>query len=85
MLYYHGFKFQYGTCFSDTANRELERKREKLNQHTERLHKLKSTVNTLKESKLDIEKEMQERKQLEERKEELDDKNDALSVDIQVC
>ena len=69
---------------SDTVSRELERKREKINQHSDRIQSLKSSVNSLKEEKLDIEKELQERKQLEERKEELEEKNDALAVEIQV-
>ena len=63
----------------------MERKRDKINQHSDRLQTLKSSVNSLKEEKLDIEKELQERKQLEERKEELEEKNDVLSVDMQVC
>ncbi len=65
-------------------DRELSRKRDKINDYNNKVYALKTSLNELVGEKLEIEKELQERKQLEEHQEELEEKNDALAVEIHV-
>jgi len=60
----------------------LERTRERLSDHSERVQKLKSTLNDLKSERLTIERDLQRRTQLEERCSELESSNHELTNDI---
>lgn len=50
----------------------------------ENVHRLKSAVNQLQGQKLRIDGEVQQRQKLEKNREQLQDRNDILSVEIQV-
>jgi len=63
---------------------KLERKQQKLNEHTERLQRLKSSLNELRSERLQIETDLQRRTRLEETKDELTDSNESLDREILV-
>ena len=67
---------------SDLVNSTLERTRDKLSNHSERVQQLKSTLNELMSERLTIERDLQQRTQLEERKAELESSNHELTNDI---
>jgi len=62
----------------------LERKQQKLNNHVERLHRLKSSVTELRSERLQIETDLQRRTRLEETKDELTNSNETLDDEILV-
>ncbi|KAK2176751.1 hypothetical protein NP493_643g05007 [Ridgeia piscesae] len=66
----------------DSVSVSLERTRERLSDHSERVQKLKSTLNDLKSERLTIERDLQRRTQLEERCSELESSNHELTNDI---
>lgn len=63
---------------------KLERKQQKLNDHTERLQRLKSSLNELRSERLQIETDLQRRTRLEETKDELTSSNETLDREILV-
>ena len=63
---------------------KLERKQQKLNEHTERLQRLKSLLTELRSERLQIETDLQRRTRLEETKDELTDLNETLDREILV-
>ena len=69
----------------ENVMRNMERKRNKLDEHVEHLQRLRSSVNELGREKLHIEKDLQERSQLEKQKEELQENIEALKIEIQEC
>jgi len=62
----------------------LERKQQKLNNHVERLHRLKSCLTELRSERLQIETDLQRRTRLEETKDELTNSNETLDDEILV-
>ncbi|XP_013403610.1 DNA repair protein RAD50 [Lingula anatina] len=66
----------------DTVNRTLDHKRQKLSDHSEQLQQLKSSINELKGEKLQIERDLQQRLKLEERRAELASANQAAEREI---
>jgi DNA repair protein RAD50 len=67
----------------DLANQKLDRKRQKLNEHVERLQQLKSSLNELRSERLQIETDLQRRTRLEETKDELTNANEVLDREVQ--
>ena len=65
-------------------SQKLERKQQKLNDHTERLQRLRSSLNELRSERLQIETDLQRRTRLEETKDELTNSNETLGSDIVV-
>ena len=61
---------------------KLERKQQKLNEHMDRLQRLKSSLTELKSERLQIETDLQRRTRLEETKDELTDSNETLDHEI---
>ena len=70
--------------FSDTLNRQLDRQRQKLNDHQDGVQRLRVTVNELKEEKLKIDSELQQRTKLEESKMTLVSDNETLQGEVEV-
>jgi len=66
------------------VTQKLERKQQKLNEHTERLQRLKSLLTELRSERLQIETDLQRRTRLEETKDELTDLNETLDREILV-
>jgi len=66
------------------ASKKFESKQQKLTAHTERLQRLKSSLNELKSERLSIETDLQRRTRLEETKDELMSANDTLDSEIHV-
>jgi DNA repair protein RAD50 len=69
----------------ELANQKLDRKRQKLTEHTERVQQLKSSLNELRSEKLQIETDLQRRTRLEESKDKLTAANESLNREMQVC
>ncbi|XP_041359275.1 DNA repair protein RAD50-like [Gigantopelta aegis] len=67
----------------DTLNRQLDRQRQKLNDHLDSVQRLRVTVNKLKEEKLKIDSELQQRTKLEETKTTLASDNKTLQDEIE--
>ncbi|XP_063414540.1 DNA repair protein RAD50-like [Mytilus trossulus] len=67
----------------DTITKNLDRKRQKINDHSEELARLKSQINTLKEEKLQIDSDLQQRYKLEEDKVTLLSESDQIQREIQ--
>ncbi|CAG2192451.1 RAD50 [Mytilus edulis] len=67
----------------DTITKNLDRKRQKINDHSEELARLKSQINTLKEEKLQIDSDLQQRYKLEEDKATLLSESDQIQREIQ--
>jgi DNA repair protein RAD50 len=68
----------------ELANQKLDRKRQKLAEHTERVQQLKCSLNELRSEKLQIETDLQRRTRLEESKDELTEANESLNREVQV-
>lgn len=68
----------------ENVNRKLDHKREKVSSHLDQVNNLKDEVNDLTTEKLRIEKDVQQRCGLEERKALLETENDTLALEIQV-
>lgn len=62
----------------------MERKQQKLNDHMERLQRLKSSLNELRSERLQIETDLQRRTRLEETKDELTNSNETLDHEVLV-
>jgi len=69
---------------SEVVTQKLERKQHKLNEHAERLQRLKSSLNELRSERLQIETDLQRRTRLEETKDELMNSNETLDSEIRV-
>jgi len=69
---------------SELVTQKLERKQQKLNDHTERLQRLRSSLNELRSERLQIETDLQRRTRLEETKDELTSSNETLDCEILV-
>lgn len=69
---------------SEVVTQKLERKQHKLNEHAERLQRLKSSLNELRSERLQIETDLQRRTRLEENKDELMKSNETLDGEIRV-
>ena len=69
----------------DTISKNLDRKRQKINDHSEELLHLKSKINTLKDEKLQIDSDLQQRYKLEEDKATFLSENEEIKREIQVC
>jgi len=69
---------------SELVSQKLERKQQKLNEHVERLQRLKSCLTELKSERLQIETDLQRRTRLEETKDELTNTNETLDHEILV-
>ena len=70
--------------FSESSNRDLEYKRDKLTSHTERVQQLKTEANDLLARKLQLDKDLQQRQKLEENKTQLQSEHEVLNRAIQV-
>ena len=70
--------------FSELVAQKLERKQQKLNDHMERLQRLKSSLNELRSERLQIETDLQRRTRLEETKDELTNSNETLDHEVLV-
>ena len=83
-----GFFFSSWDVFvihcSESINSELDRKRQKLSDHGERLQQLQSKQNELGSRKLAIDADLQQGAQLQENKQQLTEKLQALEAEIEV-
>lgn len=70
--------------FRDNVNRNLDRKRQKISEHSEHVQTLKSTVIERKNEKVQIESDLQQRTHWEEQKQELQNEKETLTIDVQV-
>ena len=71
--------------FRDGMSRQLDHKRQKLSDHSDQVQALRATINGLREEKLTIENDLQQRIKLEEDKANLETENDGYAEDIKVC
>lgn len=65
-------------------SRQLDHKRQKLTDHSDQVQVLRATINSLREEKLTIENDLQQRIKLEEDKANLETENVAYTQDIKV-
>ncbi|KAH3843771.1 hypothetical protein DPMN_117302, partial [Dreissena polymorpha] len=66
----------------DDASKQLDRKRNKLNEHMESVQVLRATITSLREEKLGIENDLQQRLKLEEDKGTLEAQDSTLDMEI---
>ena len=69
---------------SEMVTQKLDRKQQKLNEHKDRLQRLKSSLNELRAERLQIESDLQRQTRLEETKDELTKSNETLDCEILV-
>ena len=74
-----------GLIFRDGMSRQLDHKRQKLSDHSDQVQVLRATINSLREERLTIENDLQQRIKLEEDKANLETENDGYAEDIKVC
>ena len=72
----------WGIVASDSVSVSLERTRDKLSNHSERVQQLKSSLNELMSECLSIQQDLQRRTQLEEKRAELENACLELTDDI---
>jgi DNA repair protein RAD50 len=77
--------FFCGIAYRELVSQKLDRKRQKLTEHGERLQQLRSSLNEMRSEKLQIETDLQRRTRLEESKDELTAANESLNQEIRVC